>query len=350
MAVETTNGASGGGDTGATGGAGAADGGASVGGAAPTAGGATGGQGAAQAGSAEAAALAAAATGASAVGAYAPNFKYKVTAPAAAGGASKLEKEIPEWAKPFLTSADLEKNVKELFEKSEGLEAVKQHRDLLTQENEQMRTQWAPIVQNVNALAGHLQRGDFDSFFESLNIPEQTILKYALYRLQLRENPQQMQSHEQMRTLQNQNLQLQQQLQTSNGGYENLAIQQRTMQLDMQLARPETLPVATAFDAKIGTPGAFRNECIRRGQMYAAQKVDASAEQVVSEVLQLLGWQGQVTLAPPVAMGAGATAGGAGGTAPKPTFPSLQGKGTSPVQKAITSTAQLRELAKQKRA
>ena len=273
--------------------------------------------------------------------AYSPNYKYKVTA-----GQQKLEKEIPEWARPLVTSADAEKSVRELFEKSDGLDVVKQHRDLLVQENSQMREQWAPIVQNVRTVVGHLQRGDLDSFFEAVNLPEADILKYALYRLQLRENPEQMQTHDQMRQLQLQNQELQNRVQQYSGGYENLAVQQRTMQLDGHLARPEILGAVQAFDARMGTPGAFRNEVIRRGQMYAAAQQDVSVEQAANEVLQLIGWQGQN---PPQATVQNAGQAGASGAgtpqSQKPTFPNVRGKGTSPAKSVVRSTDDLRKLA-----
>lgn len=279
--------------------------------------------------------------------AYTPNYKYKVTAPVDGGQASRQEKEIPDWARPFVTTAEIEKNVKELFEKSEGIEAVKQHRDVLTQQNEQMVEQWQPIVQNAQTMVEHLRRGDMDSFFEMLNIPEQTVLKYALYRLQLRENPGQLQAHEQQRQLQNQNLQLQQQVQSYTSNFQEMAVQQRSSQLDQQLSRPEILQTVQAFESGLGTPGRFRQECIRRGQAYAAQGQDVSAEQVVGEVAQLLGWQGQNTQAAQVQAQGGQQQGVVGNTTPKATFPSVKGKGTSPARRAITSTAQLRELARQ---
>lgn len=320
-------------------------------GAASSGAGSAGAQGAAPAAGAATAQPGTAAAGAVGDGAaaakYTPNFKYKVTAPQG-GAAAKLEKEIPEWARPFITSQDLEKNVRELFEKSEGIDAVKQHRDQLVSENTAMREQWAPVVQQVQTLQGHLQRGDLDSFFEGCNLSEQQILKYALYRLQLRENPQAMQTHEQTRQLQLQNQAYQQQLQEVSSGYQNLAVQQRTMQLDSHLGRPEILPAAQSFDARVGRPGAFRDEVIKRGKLYASMGQDVAVEQVANEVLQLIGWSGQNNQA---AQGAGATAmgaGAAGATAGQPaaTLPSVKGRGTSPAKKVIKSTDQLRELAR----
>jgi hypothetical protein len=328
MVVENAGGAGNAATSGDTGGAGAATGAGGAGASSSEGAGATGGAG-------QATALDPAAAGAGATGgegdagkapaAYAPNFKYKVL---------KEEKEIPEWARPFVTSADVEKNVRELFEKADGIEAVKTHRDQL--------------------VVGHLQRGDLDIFFEALNIPEATVLKYALYRLQLKENPQQFAAHEQMRQIQLQNLQLQQQLEQSNSGYTNIAVQTREMQLDTHLGRPELLTAVQSFDQRVGKPGAFRTEVIKRGKMYAAMEQDAPVEQVVSEVLQLIGWQGQSTQAQPnVQNGAGAAAAPAAGAGTpaagqaKPTLPNVRGKGTSPAQKVFKSTEELRKHARQ---
>jgi hypothetical protein len=104
----------------------------------------------------------------------------------------------------------------------------------------------------------------------------------------------------------------------------------------------------------VGKPGAFRTEVIKRGKMYAAMEQDAPVEQVVSEVLQLIGWQGQSTQAQPnVQNGAGAAAAPAAGAGTpaagqaKPTLPNVRGKGTSPAQKVFKSTEELRKHARQ---
>jgi hypothetical protein len=353
------------GDTGGGGG-----GGAPAAGAGGASGGAAGGQGAAAGGGAAAAgagagkapvagagapaggeagaaaaAIAAAAGGAGAQpNPYQPNFKYKVL---------KEEKELPEWARPFVTTPELEKQFKDAFERADGIEAVKQHRDSLVQENTAMREEWQPVVQNTQTAMAHLQRGDMDSFFEFVGIPEVAVLKYALQRLQLRENPAALQQHEAQRQQALQHAQLQQQLQQATSGYQNLAVQTRSMQLDTHLQRPEILSAVSAFDARVGKPGAFRAEVVRRGQAYAAQEVDAPVDQLVGEILQLIGWQGQNP--PPAAgqngQGAAAPAAGsensAGGQGKPPVLPHLRGKGASPVKKAPKSTNELREIARQ---
>lgn len=273
--------------------------------------------------------------------AYTPNLKYKVKGE---------EKEFPEWLKKQITDAEVEKQARDVFERADGLAEVKSDRERLVQENTAMREQWAPIVQNVQNVVGHLQKGDLDSFFESVNISEAQILKYALHRLQLRENPQQLQAYEQTRQMQLQNQQLQDQLQQSQAGYQDFAVQTRTMQLDAQLQRPEILTVAQAFDQRVGRPGAFRTEVVNRGAMYAGVGKDISAETAVSEVLQIIG--GSPQPAGPLAANQGqiAPAGPAAANDPKPTFPVIRGKSGAPVQKAFTSTDAIRQHAKSLRA
>lgn len=276
---------------------------------------------------------------------YTPNFKYK---------ALKEEKEIPDWARTIVTNADMEKRVKDLFTAADGLEPLKQHREQLIAEKKQIEEQWGPIIQNVQQAVGHLQRKDYDSFFESFGLSEKDILSYALHRIQLRDNPQQMQAAETARQLQLQNSQYEQQLQALSGGYEKMAVQQRSFELDTYLGRPELLSTVQAFDARVGKPGAFREEVIKRGKMYAVMQQDIPVETAVSEVLGLIGHgAGQNSQVQAISQNVtgGAAAGGQPGEngqnqGTKPVLPNIRGTGTSPAKKSFRSVAELREHAR----
>ncbi len=322
---------------------------ASGGGAAGTAGAAEGGSGSggSPAGSAPAAAGGGvpagtnpppAGTGEPQPAPYTPNLKYKVL---------REEKEIPDWARPFVTSGDLEKNFKDVFERADGIESVKQHRDALVSENAQMREEWMPAVQTMQAAQSMLQQGDIHGFLQLAGIPEIEILKYAHKRIQLRETPGALEQHDELARIRLENQQYQSQLEESQRGQQTLASQNLEFQMDTHLARPENLSAVQAFDARVGRPGAFRAEVVRRGQAYAAQGHNISAEQAVMEVLQLIGWSGQ-NPATAANGGAGATGMGQahGSAQPKPVLPNLRGTGGSPVKKAARSTAELRELAR----
>lgn len=283
--------------------------------------------------------------------AYTPNFKYKVL---------KEEREIPEWARSIVTSQDAEKQVRDLFERADGLESVKQHRDLLVQENSQMREQWAPFVQNAQQALDCARKGDLDSFFNIVGIPEQAILKYALYRLQLRDKPEALAAHNELVGLRQQNMTLQQQVEAAQQQAQAIAIAQKQQELEVTLARPEIHAAAQAFDARFGKPGAFRAEVIRRAQMmHAMTGQDPSSEEAAMEMLRMIGWQGGGTsmTQPPAQNGAGnagvvagGTAGASGGGGNKPTLPNIRSKGGSPVKAAPKSTDDLRKLAREKAA
>lgn len=281
---------------------------------------------------------------------YAPKLKYKVL---------KEEKDFPEWAKPLATSEEMENTLKDIFERADGLAEVKEHRDRLIQEHTRITEEWGPFVADAQKALGHLRRGDMDSFFEATGVSELQILKHAQKILALRADPNAAAAHNQQRQLQLDNQRLQEEASQYQNGYQTLATQQKDFEISVALGRPEILSTVQAFDAKVGKPGAFRAEVIRRGQSYVAMgQPNVSTDQVVTEVLQLLGWQGQTqgqNPQPPVTSvqnGAGASAadqnGGAGTPAQQtpPTLPNLRGKGGSPVKKAFRSTDEIRKYAK----
>ena len=268
---------------------------------------------------------------------YVPNLKYKVM---------REEKEFPAWAKEFLKDPETEKNVRELFEKAGGLDDVKQHRDRIENENKQIKEQWGPVINDVQKASQYVRQKDLDSFFELVGIPEADVLRYALHRIQLRENPEALQTHEQMRSLQLRNQELEAQYNQTNQSYQETAVQARERELAFEMARPEILANVQAFEARMGTPGAFRSEVIRRGQAYMAAGQDISVEQAVREVLHLAGLsttpastQVAPPAAPPVVEPTITPA------APKATLPNIRGKGTSPTKLVPKSTDELRKLA-----
>lgn len=278
--------------------------------------------------------------------AYSPNFKYKVL---------KEEKELPDWAKPFITTPEMEKNFRDAFERADGLEPIKQHRDVLVQENTAMRQEWAPIVQDAQRIVSHLQKGDFQTFKEELKIDDDVILKDAMRILKLRENPQQKAFEENQRRLTRENEQLRGQVSGISEESRNLAVQQRTYELNTALASSEVSQAVSAYESAVGKPGEFRNFCIQLGQSYMAQGIDAPAEKVVQEALARITWGGQKPATPSAVIpgnGATATADMApvGETttpaAKPPVLPNLKGRGTSPAKKVFKSTDELRKHAR----
>ena len=273
--------------------------------------------------------------------AYTPNYKYKVL---------DSEKEFPEWAKGLIKDAELEKNVRDLFAKADGLDHIKTRRDSLENENKTIKEQWGPLVQNYQTVAGYLQKGDLDSFFEAAGIPELELFKYVNKRLQLRENPSELKAYETTRELARKNEMLEQQVQQFSTQQQQAEVERYETEFSRETGRPEVSSFIQSWEAQAGQPGAFRAEVIRRGLAYAAEGKTITPTQAVQEVLSLMGWKPQGVANPmqtmqPNAQDLSATP----QVQAKPTLPNIRGKGTSPAKTVPRSLADLQKLAKEKR-
>lgn len=278
---------------------------------------------------------------ASAPPAYTPNFKYNVL---------DAEKEFPEWAKGFVKDAETEKNIRDLFAKADGLDHIKTRRDSLENENKTLKEQWAPLVQNYQTVAGYLQKGDLDSFFEAAGIPEMELFKYVNRRLQLRENPAELKAYEDSRGLARRNEMLEQQVQQLSTQQQQAEVERHETELNRELGRPEVSSFIQSWETQAGQPGAFRAEVIRRGLAYHAEGKHITPTQAVQEVLSLMGWKPQGAAnpmqmpgqqQPPAQM--------VQQTQAKPTLPNIRGRGTSPAKAVPRSLDDLRKLATEKK-
>jgi hypothetical protein len=281
--------------------------------------------------------------------AYQVNKKYRVM---------KEEKEIPEWLVPAIKNAEHEKFVREALEWSGGAPHLKEHAQRVEQHLNQVVQEWQPQVQTLQTANHFLAKKDFDSFFKLANISDNEVLKHASIILDRRDlakaNPDAARSINELPTLRHENMNLQTQFNDLQNQYQTLTVQQRTNDLNNNLAKPEISATVSAFDARIGKPGAFRAEVIRRGQMYAAMGQDIPAEQAIHEVLSLIG---PISAPAPVAASASVQGAGTPGQTPEapavgakpPVLPNIGGRGTSPVKKSPKSTDDLRKLAAQMR-
>lgn len=284
--------------------------------------------------------------------AYAPNLKFKVL---------DKEHEIDPLFAGVIKDADTEKKVRELFEKAYGLDSVKADRQSLKQKIE---THYAPLEQThqntVKALAQFdkmIEQKDYDNFFGTLQIPEEEILKWAVKKAQLMSlTPEERQAYNESVQQRNRLYSLEQQVADSQEAQFQIAVQTRTAQLDQELSKPEILNVIDAYDGRVGTPGAFKAEVIKRGQLYAYQGKDISVEEAVREVIGLMGVNAQAPVAPQqVQQPVNNSAGNGQGTAPQaqapsqkpPVIPNVGGQGTSPAKKVVRSLDDIRALSKQ---
>lgn len=270
---------------------GAGDGAAAAGGAAGDA--ASGGSSAAATEGAAKASEGAAAEGAAKAGegaagteppAYTPNFKYK---------AGREEKEIPEKFRALVKTAEDEKEMRSIFEKADGLEGVKTRSEAREAAYSQLQQVHQETVGAIQYAKDAYARGDLDTFFEHLAIPENVILNYALKKVQEKELPPEQRAQlEANRTAQRENLHLQRQQGEMTRQMQMSIHQTRMMLMNSELDRPELKTMESEFDKRVGREGAFRQEVVNRGQLAWNQsngRVDLSPRQAIDQVISLFG-------------------------------------------------------------
>lgn len=286
--------------------------------------------------------------------AYTPNFKFKFLD---ADGKTRKELEIDEWARTAIKDADSEKKVREIFEKAYGLDYTKASRDKFKTEAETHRTENLETKRALNVLSGYVQNDDMDSFFESLQIPEEKVLKYALNRIQYRDLPPEKRAeYDQSRGTARKAALLEEQYNNLQQEFQQTQVQTRKQEFNRVFQDSKVLDTAQAYDQRMGRPGAFHDEVVKRGQLYwHLYKQDIPAEQAVNEVMQMVGMPvaapqpaAQLAMEQPnvtnqvVPTDASQTASHA--PEKKPVIPNIQGRGTSPAKKLPRSIKDLKAL------
>jgi hypothetical protein len=239
-----------------------------------------------------------------------------------------------------IKDAETEKKVKELYEKAYGLDLVKPR-------FHETREKYQTLESSVKAVMTAKEK-DLDKFFKLVDLPEEKLLKYVWDKLQYQQLPDdQRQLIERERTAREQAEALEQKYQQAQEMLAHQTVQARTVELRSVLSRPEITTVAQAFDARVGQPGAFEAEVIKRGQLaYYTTGQDIPADQAVQEVLSILGHQAQAPQAqatpaqPPQQQAPQARE-------KPPVIPAVSGRTTSPAFKAPESIEDLKRLARQ---
>lgn len=265
---------------------------------------------------------------------YQANYKFKVL---------EKEHEFDDFVKAAIKDAETEKKARELYQRAYGLDTVKADRQTLRDQNEQLKLKIAETETGLQTISEYVRNNDFDSFFEALRIPKEQILKYALEYAKREMSPEAKAQWENARrqelstrSLQTENSQLQQQRQ-------ELMVKTREFELERSLLDQEVSVVAQAYDAGMGTPGAFKQYVIRIGQAYAAQGKDIPASEAVSEAIKhlravnpTLGQKPQTQASAQVVQ-----------PHTKPTIPTIASSGTSAVKRQFKSIADMKQYAKE---
>ena len=192
-----------------------------------------------------------------------------------------------------------------------------------------------------------MQKQDFDSLFEEAKIPERAIQEWMLKKLQLKELPPEQQqvynenrAHQQrLEQLEQENNQFKSQLGQMNEMQRHQAMQTRNAEFDGAISQPGVVEAAKSFDERLGSPGAFKIEVLKRAVALAqVTGRDPTIQECVEDTLRAIGWNPNSN---PQAASQQAQA------APKPTLPNISGKSSSPVAKQVKTMADLKKLKEQ---
>lgn len=270
---------------------------------------------------------------------YTPNYKFKYPK---LDSNEQEEKEFDDWAKGVVNDKN-ESQIRDLYTKAYGMDFFKQK---YAKTSEQLK-KLDPIVKTWDSLSKAFNQGDLDTFFKGIQLPEEKLYQYVLDKLNERELPYEKRMEiQQQREIQKKAAFLEQQNQELQTKYQQEQVQLRQYQLDMSMNKPEITSVAQAFDAKVGKPGAFKEEVIKRGLMaFYATGQDISPEQAIQEVLSLYGQPGGAGMQ---TSGASVTQGqmnGASKPQTPPVLPNVGARGSSPAKRTPKSLSDLKKLA-----
>lgn len=263
---------------------------------------------------------------------YTPNYAFKV---------KDKEHQFDDFVKAAIRDADTEKKARELYEKAYGLDEVKSHRQKLQEELGTIQPKYQAVEKSLQALGGFVQKKDYRSFFEALQIPKEDVIRYAVEELKFRDLPPEQKAELESRRQQEQQFALiQEQNQTYAQQMQDLVMRQAEFELTSEISKPEISQLAQSYDARVGQPGAFKAEVIRRGAYYeTVMQQNVPASQLVKEVATLIGVVPQGLPATGTPQGNAVAA-----HEKKPTIKSFQGSsGSAPVKKVFTSIDDIRK-------
>lgn len=212
-----------------------------------------------------------------------PNFKFKVM---------DKEHEIAEFLRSAVKNAEHEKALKELHEKAYGLDVVKPRFKEAQEKYRELDTTHKGVLAQIQALREDYNRGDFDSFFQKLRIPEEKVLQWVLAKAQYNElPPEQRAVYDARKAAEKRALDLEKQNQELSGQLTETVSSAKGQLLQIELAKPDVSAIAQAFDSRPGgKPGDFRNEVINRGELaLALSGKDLTPAEAVQEAIALLG-------------------------------------------------------------
>ncbi len=277
--------------------------------------------------------------------AYTPNLKFKVM---------DKEHEFHPFLKDAIKDADTEKQIREIYEKAYGLDHVKPKYQEARKEALSYKQEVEEIKGGITELRETYQRGDLDSFFSKLNIPEEKVLQWAVQKVEYMQlPPEQRQVLDKQRNAEQRAIELEKRLQTQDRDYSERISETKIYALQLSLDRADVKSFADQFDSQVGKPGSFRDAVIQVGEAaFTTKGIDLTPEQAVNEVMQHYGKffrPGQSTGTPPAPQAAapGQPPTPAAPRKEPPVIPNVGGRSASPMKQKPKSLEDIKKLASQ---
>lgn len=275
--------------------------------------------------------------------AYAPDFKYK---------AQGKEFEIPEKFKALITDKASEEELKTLFGKSQTVEEYKSSIDTLKKDLGERSTALNSYQSGVQQLRQIAAKGDWDTWFQKLNIPPEKIYQWVLDKVNYNQLPAEQRSQmDAQRDLKRQAEMAQEQVGQASAREMHLATQMKSLQLEQTLGKADVKSMGDAFDSRAGKPGAFRDAIIEHGKAVWALSnftVDLTPEQAIADFVQKYGnpsaFANQPGAAGAVHQSDATTTSSANAQPPVKVIPNVAGRSTSPVKQKPKNMDDLKRL------
>jgi hypothetical protein len=274
------------------------------------------------------------------------------------------EVAVPDFLAKAVTNEEEAKALTELFEKSYGLDAVKEKRDHFKTKSTEFETKYnetskelTGINENLDFLDKLIQTNDMETFQKFAKIQDDQILQRAAQIIKYRDLTPTQKAEYDNNTQSRQRLYAQEmELNDLRQNQNSDEIERTQTELDSVISSEAYQQVATQFDARLGE-GAFQREVIQRAmhmEQSSKGKTIWSPQQAVEETVRVLGLTQsqspepteqpqQVTTPQPAA-------------APeqtivvnkaKPTITKVDGGSKSPARPIVKSIDDLRKLAEQ---
>jgi len=272
--------------------------------------------------------------------AFVPEFKYR---------ANGQDMEVPEYLRSLIKDKDSQEKVVTMLSKAEGFDSVSARRDQFRTERDSARGESQRYLGAIRNMQNTRDRGDIDGLLKLMELPEETVLKWATERAKyyMGDENYRRQVDEQNRMRQD-SWQKEDRATDYQTKYQDLEAKQLQMEFNYEMLKPEVSSFETAFDKMAGKQGAFKEEVKNRGELaYLREQKTIAPGEVIQAIMKQFGPIAQAAPKPQPAQASAQAAKVVVKTAPKvATIPTVKGTQASPTKEGFTSMDAIRKYRK----